>query len=142
MYRDLSKTDKDAVQQEIQINEIKNNQQNSYKYKKETFISEGGFGKVYTYSGPNNKLFAVKVIDLNKDNSNKSIEQAENEIKILKKMNHPNIIKYYFDIKIENKLYIFMELCQNRSLKELSMNRSTISEEEVKYYLIKIISGL
>ena len=60
-------------------------------------------------------------------------EYSDNEIAIMKDMNHPNIIKLY-DVKIDsNFIYIITEYCNGGNLKEfleknLEVNHKALSE--------------
>lgn len=57
-------------------------------------IGEGSGGTVFKgkckVSG---KLVAIKVIDIKGENSKEKIENCEREVKILSKLDHPNIVK-------------------------------------------------
>lgn len=53
----------------------------------------------------NGKIVAVKQVVLGSDEETERLE----EIKILKKLNHPNIVSYLEHYKIKNETWIFME---------------------------------
>ena len=46
-------------------------------------------------------------------NSQNNIDSVLNELKILQKMDHPNIIKYYESYKDKNEFCIVMEYADN-----------------------------
>ena len=74
---------------------------NIFRFIKGDLIGEGSFGKVYQYfSKENGKIYAVK--ELNLEILNKKINNIDiiikNEIDLLSKMDHLNIVKYYLNI--------------------------------------------
>ena len=89
------------------------------------------------------KIYATKLID--KKNNNEDLKRYfDNEISILKEINHPNIIKL-IDVK-ENSNYIFiiLEYCNGGNLqsfldKYVKENNKGLSEEIVQYLMRQII---
>ena len=72
-------------------------------------IDQGAFGKViHVYETKKNLDLAVKVINKGGLGSN-LIEQMKEEISILKKLNHRNIVKFYGYSETNNQLLIEME---------------------------------
>ena len=73
-----------------------------------TKLGEGSFGNVYltTKQGTSTK-YATKVID--KAKNQYLIEYINNEISILKDVNHPNIIKFIEKHEDSNNIYIVEE---------------------------------
>ena len=60
-------------------------------------LGKGSYGFVAKVrSNKNNKIYAMKQIDLNKMGSEKEVELCKREVLVLQKMNHPNINKYRF----------------------------------------------
>lgn len=58
---------------------------------------------------------AIKIINIKKY-SDSSIKMLENETKILRALNHPNIIKCLDVYKTNNYYYIITEYCSNGDL--------------------------
>ena len=91
------------------------------------------------------KIYATKLID--KKNNNEDLKRYfDNEISILKEINHPNIIKL-IDVK-ENSNYIFiiLEYCNGGNLqsfldKYVKENNKGLSEEIVQYLMKQIIEA-
>ena len=111
-------------------------------------IGEGGFGNVLKVkSKKNNKIYAMKII--NKENINnmirKMIEEnnldeeiseekySKKEILILKKLNHPNIVKIYSDFMDEENYYIILEYIEGQNLYQIYSNNNIQILTEEKF---------
>ena len=100
-------------------------------------LGQGSFGFVAKVkSRLNHKIYAMKQIDFNTLNDHKLIELSENETKLLSKLNHPLITKYYKSIKERQILYIIMEFMDNGDLGGLLKAHQTIGKpiEEERLY--------
>ena len=95
-------------------------------------LGKGGYGKVYQVKNKKtHKLFACK--KLSKLNI-KNLEKFKREIEILKKMDHPNIIKLYDVYESANSYYLLMEECQggelfDRIIKRIENNQMYTEKE-------------
>ncbi|EPY52831.1 STE/STE11 protein kinase [Schizosaccharomyces cryophilus OY26] len=108
------------------------------------FVKSGMFGDVY--SGVNletGDLLAVKEIRIQDSRSLKSaVDQIHNEMTVLEKLNHPNIVSYYGVEVHREKVYIFMELCQGGSLSDLLSYGRIEDEMVVGMYVLQLLEGL
>jgi len=97
------------------------------------------------YKGLNNrngKLIAVKEIDLsNKKYTSEEMAELNNEIDILKTLNHENIVKYLGVEKNGNYLYLFSEFISGGSL-ELMLKSFHFMESLVHSHTIQLLKGL
>lgn len=59
---------------------------------------------------------AVKILEKDKIKDKKDVERITREIKILKKVRHPNIIQLYEIIETESELFLIMEFCSTGEL--------------------------
>ena len=101
-------------------------------------IDRGAFGIVlHVLDIKSNEEIAVKVINKIGKSLN-YIEKKKEEISILKKLNHPNILKIYGFIETNNQLLIKMEYIKYGTLKHWIKNKDKISEEEASKILSKI----
>ena len=127
-----------TVKQDILVNEEKGNPSRKYKPKK--MLGSGSFGCVYEAK---NTIFgntvAMKVIKKDKENELDE-QEIRNEIDILKKLSHPNIVKIYEFYISENHYYIITEYCKEGELFSYIKNKYTERQLAVLFY--QVFSGL
>ena len=86
-------------------------------YEIQQILGKGSYGFVAKVrSKRNNKIYAMKQIDLSKVGSPKEVELCKREVLVLQKLNHPNINKYYRSFSTNNCLYLIMEFMDNGDL--------------------------
>ena len=114
-------------------------------------LGEGAFGKVLKVSSLiNQKIYAMKILDLKgKENDSMSKEDKEkyfiSEIELLKKLDHPNIVKYYKSFREDDLLYIIMEYFDNGDLDDyirVLKNEKKQKKEEIWNIFYQCITGL
>jgi serine/threonine protein kinase len=84
-------------------------------------IGSGQYGKVYRgqhiKTGEN---FAVKCIGLDKYRRVPKLDEfTNNEIKVLSKLAHPNIVRFYDRLKTANNIYMIYEFCNGGTLENV-----------------------
>ena len=68
---------------------------------------------------------------------------CSNEIELLQKIQHENIVKYYESFSIGAKLYIKMEYCPGRDLARLLQEeRGGLSEEKIWSIFMPTVKGI
>ena len=93
-------------------------------------LDKGSFGTVlHVFDNKLKMDMALKVIDKT-GKKNSYINKMKEEISILRKLNHPNIVNFYGFIETNNQLMIKMEYIKYGSLKNWINNRENINEEE------------
>ncbi|XP_044475620.1 mitogen-activated protein kinase kinase kinase 1-like [Mangifera indica] len=112
-------------------------------WEKGELLGRGTFGSVYEGISDDGFFFAVKEVSLLDQGSlgKQSIYQLEQEIALLSKFEHENIVQYYGTDKDESKLYIFLELVTKGSLLNLYM-RYHLRDSQVSAYTRQILHGL
>ena len=105
-------------------------------------IDHGAFGTViHVVEISTNKDMAIKVI--NKTSSRPSIiKKVKEEISILKKLNHENIVKFFGFFETNNQLLIKMEYVKYGTLSKWIKNHKKITEEEASIILRQILSAV
>ena len=116
-----------------------------YRFIKGELIGEGSFGKVYQYfNKETGKIYAVK--ELNLEILNKKINNVDtvikNEIDLLSKMNHVNIVKYYGSFVKGKNLNIVLEYCRGGSLLSLLKIFTSFDENIIRKYISQVLDGL
>ena len=110
-------------------------------------LGKGSYGFVSKVkSKKNQKIYALKMIDLGLVNDQQEINLLINEIKIIQNLNSPHIVKCYNFFKIGNKVYILMEYINNGDIKGYiqanSSMQKTIPEQEIWELLYQSMAGL
>ncbi len=105
-------------------------------------IGEGNFGKVkLAIFIPTKEEFAVKILNKKrlKEKMKKSIF---NEIEIIKKLNHINVIYVYQIIENTDNFYIIMEYCEKGELFDYIVEKRRLSEDESSIFFYQLINGV
>jgi serine/threonine protein kinase len=127
--------------------EIYDEKGNCYKVEKE--IGKGGFGNVYTVRDSTKKKFACKVSyifkNIPQDSSESKIreerDKLKSEAKLLKSLDHPNVIDIECSFHDDNYVYMVMELCRG-SLHDYLKENGLLSEERAIFYIIQLFSSI
>jgi eukaryotic-like serine/threonine-protein kinase len=106
-------------------------------------IGVGGMGVVYRATYPkNNKQVAVKILAPGLINDKKLLSRFEREIKILKRLDHPNIVKYYGGGTENNQRYYAMQFINGGSLQDVMKKRGRLSWEQAIHVGRQVCSAL
>ena len=111
-------------------------------------LGKGSFGEVYLTSKTGCKeKFATKKISKKFAQNPKAKKYLDNEINILKEINHPNIVKLYEVKDTSNFFYLVTEYCNSGGLQELldnyiKKNKKPFPEEVVQYFMKQIVSAI
>ncbi|CAH2239434.1 jg23865 [Pararge aegeria aegeria] len=106
-------------------------------------IGKGTYGNVYLCENQEDTHTIVKDIELNiKLQDHK--QDIANEIKILSKLNHPNIIKFYNCYYIDNHVMISMEYATSGNLAEYMYRRcpKLIDQKEILFFFCQVLLGV
>ena len=147
-----SKEDQSILEQENNIGDInqiieekikkENGEIQIKKYIKGKKLLDGEFDlKYYEFICQESKnKFMAKIIPKNFEI--KYLKNIQKEIKLLKTLNNPDIIKFYNYFEDNENYYLLYEICENGTLYNLLKRRKKLTELEVQYYVIKIINAL
>ena len=89
-------------------------------------LGAGSFGKVFLSESVLDPNFKVAVKVVNKHKLRDALDQIKEEISILSKLDHPNIVKYYETYDDPKYMYIVMEYCNGGEL----LDRLTFQEKK------------
>jgi len=103
-------------------------------------IGEGTFGKVkLALHKLTNEEVAIKILEKAKIKNNKDLERIEKEIKYMKKLNHPNIVKIYEIFDDKDNYYISMEYVSGGELFNYIVKNKRLDENETSFFYSQII---
>ena len=111
-------------------------------------LGKGAFGEVYLTSKQGRReKFATKKIDKKFTSNPKAKKYLDNEISILREIDHPNIIKLYEVKETTQFYYLVMELCNGGGLSDcledyLKKYKKPFPEEVVQYLMKQIMSAI
>lgn len=119
----------------------------NYEIYFDKFLGEGQYGQVYLgkYIGESNEYIepettvAIKICAINK-NDKDIIKRELDNLKIVRKDPHINLIKYYEDFRYGKNIYIIFEYCENGNMKSI-LNKE-LCEGDIKCYFYQILSGI
>ncbi|XP_063800988.1 serine/threonine-protein kinase MARK2 isoform X8 [Pseudophryne corroboree] len=105
-------------------------------------IGKGNFAKVklarHVLTG---KEVAVKIIDKTQMNSS-SLQKLFREVKIMKVLNHPNIVKLFEVIETEKTLYLVMEYASGGEVFDYLVAHGRMKEKEARSKFRQIVSAV
>uniref|UniRef100_A0A0C9RJH7 mitogen-activated protein kinase kinase kinase n=1 Tax=Wollemia nobilis TaxID=56998 RepID=A0A0C9RJH7_9CONI len=115
------------------------------RWKKGNLLGRGTFGHVY--AGLNNgtgKMCAMKEVPMLSDDpkSKESVKQLVQEIALLSRLRHQNIVQYYGSEMIADKLYIYLEYVSGGSIHKLLQEYGKFEEPIIRTYTRQILAGL
>ena len=111
-------------------------------------LGKGAFGEVYiTSKQGTQEKFATKKIDKKFARNPKAKKYIDNEIKILKSIDHENIIKLYDQLETSQYYFLVTEYCNGGGLSDcleyhINQYHKPFSEEIVQYLMRQIVSGI
>ena len=111
-------------------------------------LGKGAFGEVFlTQKKGFSEYFATKRLDRAYSEKPENIKRLSNEISLLKKIHHPNIVRLIDLKKTKSHCYIVMEYCNGGDLKGClkkykEIHRRAFPEDLVQYLMRQIVSGL
>ncbi len=125
--------------------EKKINQRNFHKlFKAKKKIGKGAFATVYLAERlRDHKMVAVKAFSKEKQYSgDKGRESLENEIKLMRRLSHTNIMKLEGVYETENSIYVILEYLEGSQLNDLLKSSKKLEPDEVRAIIQNILRGL
>lgn len=124
----------------IEIIKKKTNQKTILTYyNMSKVLGKGGFGEVKLAKDiSNDKDVAIKLIN-KKTSKKEDIDLLINEVDIMKKCVHPNIVKFHEFIEDTDYMYIVMEYLKGETLLYYLDHKIFIEEQEVKIIIHQLV---
>ena len=111
-------------------------------------LGKGAFGEVFlTKIEGKNGFYATKRLDRAYSEREENINRFSNEIRVMQKIKHPNLVGLIELKKTKSHFYLVMEFCNGGDLtsclkKYMQYYNKPFSEEIVQYLMRQIVSGL
>nr|XP_017233538.1 PREDICTED: mitogen-activated protein kinase kinase kinase YODA-like [Daucus carota subsp. sativus] len=115
------------------------------RWKKGQLLGRGTFGHVYVgFDSENGEMCAMKEVTLFSDDpkSKESAQQLRQEVALLSRLRHPNIVQYLGSEVVDDKLYIYLEYVSGGSIYKLLRDYGQLGEAAIRSYTQQILSGL
>ncbi|KAL2324366.1 hypothetical protein Fmac_023424 [Flemingia macrophylla] len=118
------------------------------RWRKGQLIGSGAFGRVYMGMNlDSGELIAIKQVliapgNAYKENTQANIRELEEEIKLLKNLTHPNIVRYLGTAREEDSLNILLEFVPGGSISSLLGKFGSFPESVIKMYTKQLLLGL
>ncbi|KAK8471152.1 hypothetical protein PHAVU_003G148600 [Phaseolus vulgaris] len=113
------------------------------KYQLGRTIGEGSFSKVkLAVNGSNGQKVAVKVIDKHMILENNLKNQVKREIRTMKLLHHPNIVRIHEVVATKTKIYIVMEYVSGGQLLDKLSYGEKLNEREARKLFQQLIDAL
>lgn len=112
-------------------------------YKLLKTLGEGSFSKVkQAVHIPTGKVYAIKIIDMNLVKENNMDKQLEREIKVMKVMNHPNLIKLHAVLHSPKNYFLVLDLAEGGELFNKLAQDGPLPEAAARSYFQQLIDAL
>ncbi|XP_073264184.1 mitogen-activated protein kinase kinase kinase YODA isoform X1 [Populus alba] len=119
------------------------------RWQKGRMLGRGSFGDVYlgfnrSVQRERGEMCAMKEVALFSDDakSKESAQQLGQEIVLLSRLHHPNIVQYYGSETVDDKLYIYLEYVSGGSIYKLLQEYGQFGQKAIRSYTQQILCGL
>ncbi|CAN6677087.1 unnamed protein product [Malus baccata var. baccata] len=118
------------------------------RWRKGELIGSGAFGRVYMGMNlDSGELLAVKQVliaanSASKEKTQAHIRELEEEVKLLKNLSHPNIVRYLGTAREEDSLNILLEFVPGGSISSLLGKFGSFPESVIRMYTKQLLLGL
>ena len=138
-----SSDDKQVVTLDSKVFIAKGNNDPNKLYIKKKILGRGSFGIVYLVKQRYlSRYFAMKVIKKSQTKAKEEEENLMNEVDILRKLDHPNIVKITDFYSLKTEYNIITEYCQEGELFDEIKANSPFNEALAAWYLKQILSAV
>ena len=116
----------------------------SLRWQKSRFLGSGSFGSVYlAIDLDSGNLLAMKEIKFQDFTALNALHKSiKEEMSVMERLHHPNIVSYYGIEVHRDRVYIFMEYCPGGSVADLVRNGRIEDEEWIQIHTIQMLRGL
>lgn len=118
------------------------------RWRKGELIGSGAFGRVYMGMNlDSGELIAVKQVSIaassaSKEKTQAHIRELEEEVRLLKNLSHPNIVRYLGTAREDESLNILLEFVPGGSISSLLGKFGSFPEAVIRMYTKQLLLGL
>lgn len=118
------------------------------RWRKGELIGSGAFGRVYMGMNlDSGELIAVKQVSIaassaSKEKTQAHIRELEEEVRLLKNLSHPNIVRYLGTAREADSLNILLEFVPGGSISSLLGKFGSFPESVIRMYTKQLLLGL
>ncbi|OXB71882.1 UNVERIFIED_CONTAM: hypothetical protein H355_004228 [Colinus virginianus] len=113
-----------------------------FEYSKKDLIGHGAFAVVFKGRHRKKTDWEVAIKSINKKNLSKSQILLGKEIKILKELQHENIVALYDVQEMPSSVFLVMEYCNGGDLADYLQAKGTLSEDTIRVFLQQIAAAM
>lgn len=116
-----------------------------YEKVEEQSVGEGSFGQVFKVRHKTTGLIRAMKVLIKPKESSKNVhfdKECRNEIEILKKIDHPNVVKIYDYFITSTQIQIIMEFCPHGELFKLFNTKKPLSEKQAAFIIYQLLSSV
>ncbi|KAG8451693.1 hypothetical protein GDO86_003764 [Hymenochirus boettgeri] len=113
-----------------------------FEYSRKDLIGHGAFAVVFKGRHRKKTDWEVAIKSINKKNLSKSQILLGKEIKILKELQHENIVALYDVQEMPNSVFLVMEYCNGGDLADYLQAKGTLSEDTIRIFLQQIAAAM
>jgi serine/threonine protein kinase len=106
-------------------------------------LGAGNFGKVYKAVKKNTgEVVAIKALSKKYLQSKKQLKYAINEVRVMKRLDHPNIVQLKCCFQTKRFLYLVLELCPNGDLGMHLHHSKKFDEDRARFYIAQTMQAV
>ncbi|XP_047614710.1 serine/threonine-protein kinase ULK2 isoform X5 [Phacochoerus africanus] len=113
-----------------------------FEYSKRDLVGHGAFAVVFRGRHRQKTDWEVAIKSINKKNLSKSQLLLGKEIKILKELQHENIVALYDVQELPNSVFLVMEYCNGGDLADYLQAKGTLREDTIRVFLLQIAAAM
>ncbi|TMW84289.1 hypothetical protein EJD97_025472 [Solanum chilense] len=113
------------------------------KYELGRTLGEGNFGKVkFAKHTDSAKSFAIKILEKNRIQDLRITDQIKREIRTLKVLKHPNVVRLYEVLASKTKIYMVLEYVNGGELFDRIATKGKLSETLGRKLFQQLVDGV
>ncbi|CAN0103557.1 unnamed protein product [Ectocarpus sp. 8 AP-2014] len=106
-------------------------------------MGEGTFGEVkLAVHTPTSERVAAKVLEKSRIKTIADVKRVSREIKILKRVRHPNVIALYEVMDTPSTIYFMMEHCDGGELFDYIVRHQRLQEGQACFFFRQLVDGI